>query len=425
MPHKDKKSTLIRQWEMLKLLPTGSGGPWMKASEIASRLENNVHEISVRTVQRDLKELSAIFPIELNDKNPRDYGWRWMKGAHVDIPGLNISEALAMRLVETHLKQLMPSSMLDALQGVFSQAKSRLEQVSKPSEWLAKVKVVQPNQPLIPPKIDEASQDAIYKALLENRRITASYCPPWMEEAKEYVLNPLGLIMRGPVSYLVATAWDYEDPRLYAMHRFGKAEILDEECRIPEGFDLEREIASGFADFAGGGAPIHLEFLCEESSAAYLEETPLSEDQEMAEAEEGWVRINATVNATWQLRWWLLSKGASIEVLCPDNLRKEIAEELQEASGYYADAEDSSLMEKGEAAAERLEAITGNNEHRDPARIAVMLEAIREKWVKEPDLRLAQLIVNAISPSEPCPQVYYFEDEQLMSKLKYNNNSAD
>ena len=338
MPHKDKKSTLIRQWEMLKLLPTGSGGPWMKASEIASRLENQGHVISVRTVQRDLKELSAIFPIELNDKNPRDYGWRWMKGAHLDIPGLNIPEALAMRLVETHLRQLMPSSMLEALQGIFSQATSRIEQVAKPSEWLSKVKVVQPNQPVIPPAIDEGTQDAIYSALLENRRISALYRTPWMEEWKEYVLNPLGLIMRGPVSYLVATAWDYEDPRLYAMHRFGKAEILDEEFRIAERFDLEKAIAGGFADFASGGEPIHLEFVCEESEASYLEETPLSKDQQMAEAEEGWVRIGATVNNTWQLRWWLLSKGSNIEVLGPENLRKEIAAEIEAASRYYLSA---------------------------------------------------------------------------------------
>ena len=201
------------------------------------------------------------------------------------------------------------------------------------------------------------------------------------------------------------------------MHRFGKAEILDEECRIPEGFDLEKEIASGFADFAGGGEPIRLEFLCEESSAAYLEETPLSEDQEIAEAEEGWVRINATVNDTWQLRWWLLSKGSGIEVIAPENLRKEIAEELEAASSYYAHEENSELMKAARAASERVNAFAGKFEKRDPARIPVMLDAIREQWEKDPDLRLSQLIVNALSPSEPCPQVYYFEDEQLISKL--------
>ncbi len=78
-------------------------GRWDKASEITSRLNDVGYAVSVRTVQRDLKELSEIFPIELNDKNARDYGWRWMKNANLDIPGMSVSEALALRLVEMHL----------------------------------------------------------------------------------------------------------------------------------------------------------------------------------------------------------------------------------------------------------------------------------------------------------------------------------
>ena len=341
MPQVDKSSTLIRQWEMLKLVPSGSVGLWVRASEIASKLKDAGYEVSVRTVQRDLKELSAIFPIELNDKNPRDYGWRWMKNAHLDIPGLSVSEALAMRLVETHLKQMLPSSMLEVLQGIFGHAKSRLENhvafpgSGKPSDWLNKVKVVQPAQPLIPPKVDEAAQDAIYRALLENRQLSASYRPAGYAEPKDYLLHPLGLIMRGQVCYLVASAWDYEDPRLYALHRFEKAEVLDEDSRIPQGFDLEKTIASGFADFSELAKPIRLEFLCEESNAAYLSETPLSDDQQIGPEEDGWVRITATVNDTWQLRWWLLSQGASIEVLSPELLRTEISESLEQALSNY------------------------------------------------------------------------------------------
>ena len=413
MPHKNKKETLIRQWQMLKLL----GRQWLKASEIASMLKDQGHEVSVRTVQRDLQEMSTIFPIQLNDKNPRDYGWRWMKGASIDIPGMDMSEALAMRLVEIHLKQMMPSSMLEALQGVFSQAKSRLEQVPKPSDWVKKVKFVQPNQALLPPRIDENVQVGIYKALLEKRKIKGYYRVIRMEESKEYVLNPLGLILRGSVSYLVATAWDYEDPRLYAMHRFEKADVLDEECSIPEGFDLEKAISSGFADFANGGDQVHLQLLCDESKAAYLEETPLSEDQKVSSPDDGWVKISATVNDTWQLRWWLLSQGAGIEVLSPINLRKEIAKELAEASGHYATEKNPEVLKAVAAVAQREIDISANLVPRDPARIPVILDAIREKWEKNPDLRLAQLLVNVVSPSEPSPLVYYFEDEQLLSKL--------
>lgn len=418
MPHKDKRSTLIRQWEMLRLLPKGSGGPWIKASDIASRLNDAGYDISVRTVQRDLKELSTIFPIDLNDKNPRDYGWRWMKGAHLDIPGLNTSEALAMRLVETHLKQLLPSSMLEALQGVFDQAKSRLEEVPIPSNWLTKVKVVQPNQTLLPPHIDEVAQNAIYKALLENRKILAKYRSFWGDGSTEYVLNPLGLIMRGSVVYLVATAWDYEDPRHYALHRFEGAEVLDEECTIPEGFDLEQVIKSGFADFTSSKGSLQLEFMCEDSIAGFLEETPLSEDQTINPSDEEWFKVCATVNDTWQLRWWLLSHGSGIKIISPASLQNEIAEELEAASRHYSLEEDENVMQATSVANERIKIITEKFGQRDPARIPVMLDAIREQWEKEPDMRLAQLIVGAISPTEPCPQVFYFEDDELLLKLK-------
>ena len=54
---------------------------------------------------------------------------------------------------------------------------------------------------------------------------------------------------------------------------------------------------------------------------------------------------------------------------------------------------------------------------RDPARIDVILEQLREVWVKVPDWRLGQLIVNAVKSTEPCPQVFYLEDEELERRL--------
>ena len=156
MPQNNKKNTLQRQWEMMRMLTvsradTKQDGRWDKASDITAKLNDAGYDVSVRTVQRDLKELSEIFPIELNDKNPRDFGWRWPKGTHLDIPGMSIPEALAMSLVETHMKQLLPATMLDALQGVFSLAQSKLDKVEQQNnnhskDWLNKVRVVPPAQ---------------------------------------------------------------------------------------------------------------------------------------------------------------------------------------------------------------------------------------------------------------------------------------
>jgi hypothetical protein len=54
---------------------------------------------------------------------------------------------------------------------------------------------------------------------------------------------------------------------------------------------------------------------------------------------------------------------------------------------------------------------------RDPARIDEVLAAIHELWMQYPDLRLGQLIVNAVGPAEPCAEVYSIEDTKLLRKL--------
>lgn len=320
-----------------------SDGRWDRASEIAAKLNDAGYDVSVRTVQRDLKDLSEIFPIELNDKNARDYGWRWIKGANLDIPGMSVPEALAMRLVETHLKRLLPASMLDGLEGVFSLAQSKLDKVeqqynNRSKNWLSNVRVVPPAQPLLPPVINETSQANIYQALLEDKQLSARYQSPGSDQPKDYVLNPLGLIMRGAVTYLVATAWDYDDPRLYALHRFGHAEILEVPVNTPEGFNLDAAIASGLADFANQGEPIQLVLRCSEELAAFLAETPLAADQMVSAEADGWVRLTATVNDTWQLRWWLLGQGDGVEVRGPEALRSEILELVRKTLGNYTNS---------------------------------------------------------------------------------------
>lgn len=54
---------------------------------------------------------------------------------------------------------------------------------------------------------------------------------------------------------------------------------------------------------------------------------------------------------------------------------------------------------------------------RDPARIDVVLAALRAAWVESPDLRLGQLIVNAVRPSNPSPEVFHAEDDAILRGL--------
>jgi len=55
---------------------------------------------------------------------------------------------------------------------------------------------------------------------------------------------------------------------------------------------------------------------------------------------------------------------------------------------------------------------------RDPKRIATVLEALRQAWEQQPDLRLGQLLVIAAMPREPCPELFNVEDQVLLQGLE-------
>lgn len=47
-----------------------------------------------------------------------------------------------------------------------------------------------------------------------------------------------------------------------------------------------------------------------------------------------------------------------------------------------------------------------------------LLETLKTTWDFYPDLRLTQLIVNAINPKAPCPEIFHVEDSRLIEKLQ-------
>lgn len=51
---------------------------------------------------------------------------------------------------------------------------------------------------------------------------------------------------------------------------------------------------------------------------------------------------------------------------------------------------------------------------RDPARIDRILDKVREIWAEQPDLRLCQLIGNALREAE---DPYFIEDDRLEAAL--------
>jgi len=332
MPRSDSASTLARQWELLKQLPAGPPGITTRA--LVDKLSERGYAISKRSVERDLHDLSRVFPLVCNDKGV-PHGWHWMKGASLDLPALGVADALSLRLLEEYLQSLLPASILGVLRPRFEEATRKLEQLGDTNSiagWADKVRVVPPTLPLLPPVIKAGVLEAVQEALLQGRQLKCNYRSASGKKSNRR-LHPLALVQRGSVSYLVATTIEIDDVRLYALHRMQRAETTEDKTERPKDFNIDDYIATGALQF-GNGKTLRLRASIDEELANQLNETPLSEDMRIVERTEDYL-LTATVADSWQLRWWLLSWGSAVEVLGPQRLREEIKRQIISASEVY------------------------------------------------------------------------------------------
>ena len=318
--------TLMRQWQMLRLVPRHPSK--ISTAELKQRLADEGFDVHQRTIQRDLMTLSDVFPLTCDERS-RPFGWSWMADADVmDIPGMDSHTALTFHLVKEHLEPLLPKATSRLLQPHFRTARHILDEIRTGKgvpAWIDKVRVVHRGPKLKSPTIRKEVQDQVYEALLHNRRLQVLYNPRWEEGTKEYEINPLGLVLKEGVFYLVCSMWDYPDIRLLTLHRMSEAKVLDAPCAASEEFNLDDYIASGELDFSVGGA-IKLRALFTKGAAFHLEERPLSDDQKIIEQEDGRMLVTATLQDTSELRWWLLGFGDQVEVQKPKSLRQVFAQ---------------------------------------------------------------------------------------------------
>jgi predicted DNA-binding transcriptional regulator YafY len=330
--------TMLRHWTLLRAVPRPPRK--IDARGLRERLEREGFDVSKRTVERDLVKLSAIFPLT-TDEAPTAQGWSWMRDAEAfDIPGMDPEHALTLQILQRFATHLLPRSVLRGLEPQLRQADHVLAQLSPeagPAAWPDRVRVLPRTIDLHAPEVAADVVETVYRALLEGKRLEADYRPRVAggNTVKTYEINPLGLVFRDQVAYLVGTLWDYEDIRQLALHRFGRAELLDRARTEPQNFDLDDYIAAGHFHIRETAEKLNLRLRFAADAAYHLAETPLAADQQLQTLPDGRVELTATVQDTAQLRWWLQGFGAGVEVMTPASLREEFAEEVRRMARLY------------------------------------------------------------------------------------------
>lgn len=309
----DTLETTVLAIELLRRIPRGRK---ITAKELQTQLENAGLSRDLRSIQRQMEMLSRHFDIERDDRS-KPYGYCWKDSAHsLAIAHLTPQESLLLQLAQEQLKHLLPARLMQSMEGFFAQAQRTLNDSSQSHltalerQWPEKVRVVATSQPLLPPAIAPGVLEEVSDALYANRWLDLTYRNA-AGQSKPAKVMPLGLAQQGSRLYLVCRYDGFDNERSLALHRIQQAKASTLTFERPPGFHLKQYDDDGRFGF-GDGQRVRLSFQIEKNAGFHLQETPLSQDQQIREVDEDWLEIKATVVDSAMLQWWLRGFGESV-----------------------------------------------------------------------------------------------------------------
>ena len=324
--------TILRQISMMELIPRYPAKTF--TNEIKDELSELGYEATLRTIQRDLQELSRLFPI-VSDERSQPFGWSWKKDAKgYESPAMDPIQALTFSLAAQYLEPLMPKANFKRIEAFFSRAESVLigNEKSKLHKWRKRVKVIPENIRFKEPKINLEIRQKLYCAVYEGIQIKALYKKRGSKTSDKRHIHPLGIVIKGSMHYLICMMdEDQIEPRYLPLQRFEKVELLDDKVREPKSFNLDHFIHKNNLGYAFSDQLYTFEAIFDKTMAFHLLETPLNSSQVAKEIGDNELLIQARVPDTLQFEQWLMGFGSKVEILKPIKLRnkfKLLAKEL-------------------------------------------------------------------------------------------------
>ncbi|GMQ55505.1 WYL domain-containing transcriptional regulator [Halopseudomonas aestusnigri] len=331
----DSKTTLQRIKVMISLIPKEPND--ISAPELYRALLHQGFEVSLRTVQRDLDKASLSFPIytAVEGHSPR---WSRIRDAPLETDVMQPSTALALHLAESHLKKLLPGTVLQRLSGQFELARHQLlhDNGNVFHNWAKTVRALPNGKALQPAEISAQVWEAVSDALLRHRQLHICYQAREHGQTREHVLHPAGLVSRHAISYLIARTKRYEQPVQFALHRITTADVLPDSALPMEQFNIDdyiRRQLNAESDITS----VILEADVAPSIAWILNETPLSDEQSLTPLEgTKWQHLRAVVPDDKETRWWVYSLGENIRLHAPTDWADEVQARARQVLDLYS-----------------------------------------------------------------------------------------
>ncbi|GAA1004154.1 transcriptional regulator [Acrocarpospora pleiomorpha] len=322
----------MRASRLLSLLLLLQARGRMTAGELSAELE-----VSIRTVYRDVEALSAAGVPVYADRGPAG-GYQLLDGYRTRLTGLTSAEASSLFLAG------LPGPAAELGLGEVAAAAELKLLAALPPEPRSQAAMMRERFHLDVPGWYRGSDEApflaeVAEAVWEQRPLRMRY-RRWGPQEVERDIHPYGLVLKGGSWYLAAeTSGDF---RTYRVARILGIEALPGRFERRPGFDLVEFWSRFAAEFAArmhtGTATVRLDpdylGLLRYTIGNDVTDTALTAAETMP---DGWLRLAVPIESVRHARWQLLRLGSGVEVLDPPELRKLMAETIEELSVMYRD----------------------------------------------------------------------------------------
>ncbi|HET9614277.1 MAG TPA: YafY family protein [Candidatus Limnocylindrales bacterium] len=315
----------------LLLLLQSRGG--QTAAELARELE-----VSVRTIHRDVDALSASGVPIYADRGPHG-GIRLVDGYRTRLTGMTADEAEALFLsglpgpaAELGLGTVVAAARLKVLAALPTELRARASRLVERFH-LDAAAWYHPDEPV--PHLG-----ALSEAVWEAQRVEIGYDRG--DKTVDRVLEPLGLVLKAGVWYLVANVDG--QPRTYRVSRVSRVRLAGGTFERPAAFDLPSFWAEASAAYERDTPRVTVKLRIAPDRIGRLRdvvgERPFDTLSRLDEPDpDGWERIRITLDWPAEATTQILAVGPGCELLEPADLRQRIRAEARRLAERYAAGE--------------------------------------------------------------------------------------
>lgn len=318
---RDRLARLVRVVSVLRAHPDG-----IRPGEIARRID-----VSPRTVYRDLKAIDQEIGVAVWAEDGK-----WGVVGDEFLPPLKLTLTEAMAVVLSARLMVRYADKYDAdLASAFEKLQEVLprplaEHVDRTLDVLSKH-----------PR-DEAFSDRVHllvKAWAERRVVTLEYEPArYAPEAapRRAVVHPYLIEPSLQTHALYLIGWDEtrEGLRTFKVERIRDVALTPRTFEPPEAGTIEETVRRAW-DIIADQPPVDVVLRFAPGVAPRVGEATWHPTQRIEPADDGSILWRATVAGTIEIRLWILSWGADVEVIEPLELRADVAATLRRALDTY------------------------------------------------------------------------------------------